>query len=171
MSDKWLEDAMGWTNTLFSSAPESTDESFFNLGGDVPSSMSLGDEYSLGNVLGNAASSTDSGNWYDAFLSPAVLGAAITSGAGLLGNLNALDIQKEQLKTAQEQQKMNQLLELAKLKYQLLGKGASTSSGRRSSGRGGGSGAANSALNTQLSANLASGYQNLGNSLSSIYRS
>lgn len=104
--------------------------------------------------------------WYSSLLSPAVLGAMVTSGSSLLGGLSSLNAQKEQQKAAQEQQKMNQLLELAKLKYQLLGKGAKTSGGRRS---GGGSSSGQNA-DAQASAQLANGYQSLGNNLSSIYR-
>jgi hypothetical protein len=97
-------------------------------------------------------------------LSPSVLGAAITSGAGLLGGLNQMDMQKQALKAQEEQKKMNQLLEMAKLKYQLLGKGAS-GGGRRSGGANPSVG-----INQQASAQLASGYQNLGGNLASIYK-
>lgn len=107
--------------------------------------------------------------WYSALLSPSVLGAMVTSGAGLLGGLGQMDMQKQQLAAAAEQRKMNQLLELAKLKYQLLGKGASGSSGRRGGGAGGGADP-RQAINAQASAALASGYQNLGGNLASIYR-
>lgn len=105
--------------------------------------------------------------WYSALLSPSVIGAMVTSGAGLLGGMNQMDMQKQALAAAKEREKMNQLLELAKLKYQLLGKGASGSSGRRSGGAGADP---RQAINAQASAQLASGYQNLGGNLASIYR-
>jgi hypothetical protein len=105
--------------------------------------------------------------WYSSLLTSDVLGAAITSGAGLLQGMSKMEMEKQQLKAAEEQRKMNQMLELAKLKYQLMGKGAG-GGGRRS----GGSGAANraQAIDLQASNNLAAGYQNMGNSLASIYR-
>lgn len=112
--------------------------------------------------------SNNGGGFGKALLSPSVLGAIVTSGAGLLQGMNQMDIQKQQLKAAEEQRKMNQMLELAKLKYQLLGKGGSGGSGRRYGGSGGANPSA--AINAQASANLANGYQALGGSLSSIYR-
>lgn len=109
--------------------------------------------------------------WYSSLLSPSVLGAMVTSGAGLLGGLNQMDMQKQAIAAAKEKEKMNQLLELAKLKYQLLGKGASGGGGRRSGGAGSGGANPSGAINAQASAQLASGYQGLGNNLASIYRS
>jgi hypothetical protein len=102
---------------------------------------------------------------------PAFLAAAIQSGAGLLGGMNQMDLQKAALKAQQEKEKMNQMLELAKLKYQLLGKGGS-GGGRRSGGKGGSGGmSAAQQLQAQYSAQQSSGYNSLGNTLSGIYRS
>lgn len=129
-----------------------------------------------GDFIGNPAQNNPSNGgpnggkgFLGSLLSPSVLGAAITSGAGLLGGLSAMDAQKQQLAAAKEQQKMNQLLELAKLKYQLMGKGAGT--GGRRSGAGGASGPTPQQINAQASQQLSSGYQNLGGNLASIYRS
>lgn len=104
--------------------------------------------------------------WYDSFLSPSVIGAAITSGARLLKGMSDMDLQKEALKRQAEEKRMNDLIKLAQLKHQLIGRG-SAGGGRRSGGSG-----ANPAqsINTQASAALAGGYQNLGNNLASIYR-
>jgi hypothetical protein len=105
-------------------------------------------------------------DWTRILTSPAVLSALVTSGAGLIGGLNNMSLQKEALKAAEEQKKMNQMLELAKLKYQLLSKG-----GGRSSGARGGSGSNRAQdLQNQYSASQASGYGSLGNNLASIYR-
>lgn len=102
--------------------------------------------------------------WYT---NPNVLGAAITAGSGLLGGLSQMNMQKQAIKAQEEQRKMNQMLELAKLKYQLLGKGASGSSGGR---RGSGGPDPRQAINSQASAQLSNGYQALGGNLASIYR-
>ncbi len=111
------------------------------------------------------APSNEQSGWTRALTSPAVLSALVTSGAGLIGGLNNMNLQKEALKAQEEQKKMNQMLELAKLKYQLLSKGG----GRSSGSRGGGSNRAQD-LQNQYSANQASGYSSLGNNLASIYR-
>lgn len=103
--------------------------------------------------------------WYSAFLTPGVLGAVVTSGASLLGGMSNMNLQKQQMKAAEEQRKMNQMLELAKLKYQLMGKGGS--GGRRASGGGSNK---SQAIDQQASAQMAAGYQNLGGNLASIYR-
>lgn len=120
-----------------------------------------------GQVPGNIPGQNNNGSSFTkALLSPSVLGAIVTSGAGLLGGLSSLSAQQEQLKAAKEQQKMNQMLELAKLKYQLMGKGGG---GSRRSGSSGGANRGEQ-VNAQYSANQASGYAQLGNNLSSIYR-
>lgn len=126
---------------------------------------SFGDPFTLSNTpTPTNKPGNNSPSWWQ---SPAVLGAAITSGAGLLGNLNSLNAQQSALKAQQEQQKMNQLLELAKLKYQLMGKGAKTSGGRRASGP---SGPTPQQINAQYSGNLVSGYNNVGSNLAALYR-
>lgn len=109
---------------------------------------------------GSSSGSKSNSPWYT---NPAVLSAAITSGAGLFKGMNELSLQKEALKKAEEDKKMNQMLELAKLKYQLLGKGGS--SGRRSGG-----GSNRSAdINAGYSRQQSNGYQALGQQLSNIY--
>lgn len=109
--------------------------------------------------------------WYSSLLSPSVIGAAITSGAGYLNNMNNIDMAKQAQAAKAEEEKRNSILALAKLKYQLMGKGAPTG-GRRAGGRsaGGGGGGASSAQDQQYSASLASGYGQLGNALANIYR-
>lgn len=109
--------------------------------------------------------------WYSSLLSPAVIGAAITSGAGYLGQMNQIDLAKQAQAAKAEEEKRNSILALAKLKYQLMGKGAPTG-GRRAGGRsaGGGGGGAGAAQDQQYSASLASGYGQLGNALANIYR-
>lgn len=132
---------------------------------DYEDNRVLDNDYS--NFEGYVPDSQKDKSWYDAFLSPSVIGAAITSGAGLLKGMSDMDIAKQNMQSQKEQQRLNQLLELAKLKYQLLGKGGSSGSGR--SYRGSGANPAQ-AINQQASAQLASGYQNLGGNLASIYR-
>lgn len=107
--------------------------------------------------------STGGKSFTDSLTSAPVLGALITSGAGLIGGMNTLDQQKNALKAQQEQVKMNQMLELAKLKYQLLGKGAG--GGRRAGGN------SNRAADqdAQFSRGQSSGYNQLGANLASIY--
>lgn len=100
--------------------------------------------------------------WYT---NPNVLGSAITAGAGLFGNMSALDARKEEQRANREAQKMNSLLELAKLKHSIL-KGSSGTGGAVRSG-----GGANEADNVrrQYSANKISQLSNLGANLANIY--
>jgi hypothetical protein len=102
------------------------------------------------------------------YLNPNLLGAGITAGAALFQGMGNQSIQKQQLKAAEEARKMNNLLELAKLKNQILMKGSSGSGGRRASG-GGGSGQAE-AVDRQYSTNKISQLSNLGANLANIYR-
>lgn len=71
----------------------------------------------------------DGNGFWDNFLSPNVLSSAITAGAGLFGGMSQLDAQEEALKAQKEDQKLQYLLELAKLKY-----------GPKGGGKGGGGG-------------------------------
>jgi hypothetical protein len=103
----------------------------------------------------------ESAPWYT---NPNVLGSAITAGAGLFGNMSALDAKRENDRANREAQKMNSLLELAKLKHSILNK--SSSGGTRS----GGSGAKAEDTARQHSVNKINQYNNLGSSLSSIYK-
>lgn len=185
----WLTDAWDSFTGLFGGS-ELSDNAQSVLGDiDIDGSGSIGgmdisdfksgyDYYSMDDDYGAALASIPDNvsnnpnvkpgkSFLDSFLSPSVIGAAITSGAGLLNGMSAMDIQKQNLKAQAEEKKMNQLLELAKLKYQLMGKGASGSSGRKG---GGAKGPTAQEINAQYSGNLASGYTGLANNLSSVYR-
>ncbi len=107
-------------------------------------------------------------SFLDSFKSPGVLAAMIQSGSGLLAGMSNLDVQKQAIAAAKEKEKMNQMLELAKLKHSLMGKGGS---GGRRSGGGGSSVDPRTAINAQYSANQVSGYNSVGNNLANIYRS
>lgn len=96
------------------------------------------------------------------FLNPNVLAAIITSGASLTGGLAKLGLEEDALKAQKEKEKMDNLLGLAKLKYQLMGKGSGGGGGRGS----GGSGSADQARN---SANKVTQFNNLGSTLAGIY--
>jgi len=123
-----------------------------------------GDYSSFAGASSPALSKPDSkGAWYT---NPNLLGAGITAGAGLFGGMAKLDADKQNLKAQQEQSKMNNLLELAKLKHQILMKGSG------GSGRGRGSGGANRSedLDRGHSANKINQLSNLGANLSNIYR-
>lgn len=63
------------------------------------------------------------GGFWDNFTSPNVLSSAITAGAGLFGGMSQLDANEEALKASKENQKLQYLLELAKLKYGQKGGG------------------------------------------------
>lgn len=103
------------------------------------------------------------------YTNPNLLGAAITAGAGLFQGMSALDVQKQALKAQQEKDKMNNLLELAKLKNQILMKGSSGSGGGRRAGGSGGAGQAE-AVDRQYSANKISQLSSLGANLANIYK-
>jgi hypothetical protein len=113
-------------------------------------------------IDGPASSGNSKGPWYT---NPNVLSAGITAGAGLFGGMSQLNVQKQQLKASAEEKKMNNLLELAKLKNQILMKGSSGSG----SGRGGGAGKAE-AVDRQYSTNKINQLNNLGSNLGSIYK-
>jgi len=113
----------------------------------------------------NTPKPEDGKSFWDSLTSPNVLGAAITAGAGLFGGMSNLNAQKEAMKAAQEEKKMNQLLELAKLKYQLMGKGA----GGGGRGRSGGASKAGQ-IDAQYSNALASGYNTVGGNIAATYR-
>ena len=113
----------------------------------------------------NTPTPQDGKSFWDSLTSPNVLGAAITAGAGLFGGMSSLNAQKEAQKAALEERKMNQLLELAKLKYQLMGKGA----GGGGRGRSGGA-SRSSQIDAQYSGALANGYNTVGGNIAATYR-
>jgi hypothetical protein len=141
---------------------QSAYDSFLN---DYNSNSGSGFTSDWSGFAGQATPDASPSTWEKILTNPGVLGAAITSGAGLIGGMSRLNAEKEAVKAQQEQQKMNQMLELAKLKYQLLSKG-----GGRASGAGGGSQNRAQDIQNQFSANQASGYQSLGNNLAATYR-
>lgn len=110
--------------------------------------------------------SKDKGPWYT---NPSVIGAGITAGAGLFSNMSALDQKDRDTKAALEQQKMMNLVELAKLKNSILAKQAAGSGGGRSGG--GGSGTAQADKERANSVNQVNAYNNLGSTLAGIYKS
>lgn len=167
----WLSDVGDWLGGawdsftgLFDSSTPSQSTSNINFGVDGGNAnFGLGDYLPSSNTsLDNVSNSSSSSSWWQ---NPSILSAAITSGAGLLQGMNNMNIEEQRLKASADQVKMNQMLELAKLKYQLMNKGAGTS--RRG---GSGSALAKQQLEAQLANNLASGYQNLGTNLASIYK-
>ena len=133
----------------------------FSTGYQAPS-LSLD---SVPSMTPTPTSTQDSGkSWLDSLTSPNVLGAAITAGAGLFGGLSQIDQQREAQKSAQEQQKMNNLLELAKLKYQLTKGG--TGSGRAS---GGSRGPTRGEIDAQYRSALANSYNTVGSGIAGVY--
>lgn len=161
-SDDGWESSEGWDYDFKGKSPDTYNE-FVT---DYEDNGSLDNDWS--SYEGYVPDNLKEKSWTDSFLSPSVIGAAITSGAGLLKGMSDMDLAKQNMQSQKEQQRLNQLLELAKLKYQLLGKGGSSGGSGRRSGGGGGTDP-RQAINQQASAQLASGYQNLGGNLASIY--
>ncbi len=104
-------------------------------------------------------------SWTDSLTNPNVLGAAITAGAGLFGGMSRLNAEKEAQKASQEQQKMNNLLELAKLKYQLTKGGGG--SGR---GSGGARRPTQAEIDAQYRNSMAGSYNSVGSGIAGAFR-